>query len=211
MYHGTALWSTEDRRRKARRETTNWGGIGGAVFDLSAKLWRKSLNSKSDLGEMLRQSYGVMLPSDISVAAEQRLSLYDGVALRWLETQQEEQRRAVLDSYKSRFITGPVLTLPVTEQFDFSFDPNGVVPVDETSSAYATLRVTDAWGVLEVSDGALIVRDQNKFVRVVVQAPKEAPGKTGEIAGNGWKLTLAQGWVLSKGSRLADFEVAKKE
>jgi hypothetical protein len=187
------------------------GPAYGLLLDLSGKPWRKGLTSKSDLGELLRRFYGVKLPSDISIAAEQRLALYDGAALRWLESQQEQQRRAVIDGYKSRFVTGPVLTLPVAEQFNFSFDPNGVVPIDDTSSGYATLRVTDAWGVLEVSNGALIVRDQNKFVRVVVEAPKDATGNTGEVAGGGWKLTLAQGWILTKGHRQGDWDVTKKE
>jgi hypothetical protein len=53
------------------------------------------------------------------------------------------------------------------------------------------------------------VQDQGKFVRVVVEAPKDANGKTGEIAGNGWKLSLAQGWVLAKGNRPGDLRVAK--
>jgi len=79
---------------------------------------------------------------------------------------------------------------PVTEQFHFSFDPNGVVPVDESSSAYSTVRVTDAWGVLEVSDGALIVRGKDRFQRVVVEAPTDGAGRADEIVGNGWKLAL---------------------
>jgi hypothetical protein len=187
------------------------GPAYGLLLDLSGKPWRKGLTSKSDLGELLRQFYDVKLPADVSVAAEERLAVYDGATLRWVETQQEQQRRAAIEGYKRRFVTGPVLTLPLTERLGVSFDPNGVVPIDDTSSVYPTLRVTDVWGVLEVSDGAVIVRDQNKFVRVVVEAPKDATKNTGEIAGNGWKLTLSQGWTLAKGNRQGDWDVTKKE
>lgn len=187
------------------------GPAYGLLLDMAGVPWRKSLTSKSDLGDLLCQAYGVELLIDPSAAAEQRAAAYDGVALRWLETQQEEERKAVLDSYKKRLIAGPVLTLPVAEEFSFSFDPNGVVPLDETTSAYASLRVTDVWGVLEVSDGALIVRDQNKFVRVVVEAPKDTGGKAEEIEGNGWKLKLASGWIVSKGERAGDLRVTKRE
>ncbi len=205
------LSSAESESAFSRSFADGSGPAYGLLLDLSGRPWRKRLTSKSDLGEVLRQSYDVKLPSDIPVAAEQKLALYDGVALRWLESQQEQQRRAIVDGYKNRFITGPVLTLPVTEQFSFSFDPNGVVPIDETSSEYATMRVTDAWGVLEVSNGAVIVRDQNKFVRVVVEAPKGATENAGEIVGSGWKLSLAQGWIMAKGHRQGDWDLIKKE
>jgi len=187
------------------------GPAYGLLLDLSGKPWRKSLTSKSNLGDLLQQSYSVVLPPDLSAAAEQRATVYDGVALRWLETQQEEQRKAQLEDYKKRLVTGPVLALPVMEQFHFSFDPNGVIPIDDTYSAYTTLRVTDRWGVLEASRGALIVRGQGRFVRVAVEAPKDSAGTAGEVKGNGWKLTLASGWTLSKGDRPGDLTVAKKE
>jgi hypothetical protein len=180
------------------------------LLDLVDTSWRKSLTSKSDLGELLQKSYGVALPPDLSSSAEQRAAAYDGVALRWSETQEEEQRKALLDGYRKRLISGPVLALPVAERFSFSFDPNNVIPLDDTTSVYTTLRVTDVWGVLEVKDGALVVRDQDKFVRVVVEAPKDAAGKGGEVEGNGWKLTLSPGWVLTKGNRLGDLVAGKK-
>lgn len=187
------------------------GPAYGLLLDLSGKPWRKGLTSKSNLGDLLQQSYSVVLPSDLSAAAEQRATVYDGVALRWLETQQEEQRKAQLEDYKKRLVTGPVLALPVLAQFAFSFDPNGVIPMDDTSSAYTTLRVTDVWGVLEAGRGALLVRAPGRFVRVVVEAPKDSAGTAGEVKGNGWKLTLASGWALTKGDRPGDLTVAKKE
>jgi len=158
----------------------------------------------------VRRNYAIAPPADTN-AAEQRASVYDGAALRWLETKQQEERDAMLSVYRHRLVDGPVLSLPVAGQFSFSFDPNGVVPLDDTASAYGTLRVTDDWGVLEVSNGALLVRDQNRFSRVVVEAPKATVGTTGDITGNGWKLTLSQGWVLSEGDRPGDLRATKPQ
>lgn len=205
------LGSAESEMAFSRSFAYVSGPAYGLLLDLAKVPWRKGLTSKSDLGELLRQTYGVGMPADVAATAEQRAAAYDGVALRWLETQQEEERKTALNSYRRRLISGPVLSLPVAEEFNFSFDPNGVIPLDDTTSAYPTLRVTDVWGVLEVSDGALIVRDQNRFVRVVVEAPKDATGKMGEIEGSGWKLSLKPGWVLAKGERAGDLRVAKKE
>jgi len=205
------LGSAESETAYSRSLAYVSGPAYGLLLDLAGVLWRKSLTPNSDLGDLLRQAYAVEVPGDAARVAEERAAAYDGVALRWSETRQEEKRRAVVNAYKSRLVRGPVLSLPVAEQFSFSFDPNGVVPLDDTASAYPTMRVTDVWGVLEVTDGALMVRDQNKFVRVVVEAPKERAGKSGEIAGNGWKLNLAPGWMLVPGERPGDLRVAKKE
>jgi hypothetical protein len=71
--------------------------------------------------------------------------------------------------------------------------------------------VTDVWGVLEVSDGALMKRDQGKLVGVAVEAPKDAVGKSGAVEGPGWKLTLARGWRLAEGERKGDLGITKKE
>ena len=198
------LGSAESESAFSRSFAYVSGPAYGMLLDLAGVSWRKSLTSRSDLGELLRKTYGIVLPTGLSSSAEKRAVVYDGLALRWSETEEEEQRKAVLDGYKKRLISGPVLALPVAEKFSFSFDPNDVIPLDNTTSAYTTLRVSDIWGVLEVSDGALIVRDQQQFVRVVVEAPRDGIGKGGEIAGNGWKLTLAPGWVLINGVRRGD-------
>jgi hypothetical protein len=65
--------------------------------------------------------------------------------------------------------------------------------------------------LLEVSDGAMLVRENGKFARVVVQAPKPSAGNSGAIEGEGWKLTLAPGWRLAEGTRKGDRIVSKPE
>ena len=187
------------------------GPAYGMLLDLAGAPWRKGLTPKNDFGGLLCQAYGVTLPRDIAAAANERAAVYDGPALRWLETQQAEQREKVLHTFQARLIEGPVLILPAMAEFNFSFDPNQVVPLDEGRTIYPTLRVTDVWGVLEVSDGALLVREKHKFARVVVQAPKAPVGKSGVIEGEGWKLTLAAGWHLEEGSRKGDWRVSNTE
>lgn len=103
-----------------------------------------------------------------------------------------------------------MLTLPFSDKVQVSFDPNGVFPLDDNTSAYPSIRVSDTWGILEISHGALMVREQGKFARVVVEAPKDAEDKSGEIDQNGWKLSLAPGWTIKKESRPGDFTAEKK-
>jgi hypothetical protein len=187
------------------------GPAYGMLLDLDGASWRKGLTAKSDLGELLRQMYAISLPHDTMAAANTRAAEYDGAALRWSETRQAAERQAALDTYKKRLIDGPVLRFQVLEKFDFSFDPNQVIPLDENTTIYPTLRVTDVWGVLEVSDGALMKRDQGKFVEVAVEAPKDAVDKSGVVEGPGWKLTLSHGWRLAESERKGDLVVTNKE
>lgn len=187
------------------------GPAYGMLLDLASASWRKGLTTKSDLGELLRQAYAISLPQDITAAATARSAEYDGAALRWSETRQAEERQAALDAYKKRLIDGPVLRFPAMAKFDFSFDPNQVIPLDENTTIYPTLRVTDVWGVLEVTDGALMKHDQGKFGGVTVEAPKDAVGKVGVVEGPGWKLTLSNGWRLAESERKDDLVVTNKQ
>ena len=187
------------------------GPAYGMLLDLAGEPWRKGLTPKNDFGDLLCQAYGVTLPGDIAAAASERAAIYDGAALRWLETQQAEEREKTLHAYQVRLIEGPALILPAMEKFDFSYDPNQVIPLDENRAIYPTFRVTDVWGLLEVSDGAMLVRENGKFARVVVQAPKPSAGNSGAIEGEGWKLTLAPGWRLAEGTRKGDRIVSKPE
>lgn len=157
------------------------GPAYGMLLDFAGTAWRKGLMAKSDLGDLLRRAYGIVLPKDPTSAAQQRSATYDGDALRWSETQQQKHRDALINDYKQRLVAGPVLTLPFSDQVQVSFDPNAVFPLDDNTTAYPALHVSDAWGILEISNGALMVREQGKFARVVVEAPKDAEGKSGEI------------------------------
>ena len=71
--------------------------------------------------------------------------------------------------------------------------------------------MTDVWGVLEVSDGALMKRDQEKVAGVAVEAPKDAVGKSGVVEGPGWKLTLSDGWRLAESEQKGNLVVTNKE
>jgi hypothetical protein len=187
------------------------GPAYGLLLDLAGASWRKGLTAKADLGELAKQAYAISSPQDITAAANARAAEYDGAALRWSETRQDEERQEALATYKRRLIDGPVLMFQVMEKFDFRFDPNQVVPIDENTIIYPTLRVTDVWGVLEVNDGALIKRDQGRFVAVAVEAPKDAVGKSDAVEGPGWKLSLSGGWRLVESERKGDLVVTNKK
>ena len=83
------------------------------------------------------------------------------------------------------------------------FDPRALVPLPPEGTVYSTLGVTDEWGELQATGGALLAADW-KSVRV--PAPAQAGGDT--LQGPGWKLKINAGWKLVPGARAGDLAVA---
>jgi hypothetical protein len=101
---------------------------------------------------------------------------------------------------------GRCFLLPAAANINFSFDPNGVFALNESSVVYRPLRVSDRWGSLEASAG-MIVRENGAIQRVVVPAPTNTAGD--KLAGEGWKLQLQPGFKVGPGLRAGDFVVEK--
>jgi hypothetical protein len=80
------------------------------------------------------------------------------------------------------------------------FDPDHVEPLDSVGPVYATLRIVDRWGVLEVASGGGLIRD---WQEAIVPAPTVTEGT--HLAGPGWTLELANGWRLIAGGREGDY------
>ena len=73
---------------------------------------------------------------------------------------------------------------------------------------YLTARVTDSWGVLEVDNGGtLMIREAGLVDRFIVPAPADADARP--LRGNGWTLTLNDGWTVKPGRRPGDSIVAR--
>ena len=79
------------------------------------------------------------------------------------------------------------------------------------ATIYPTSRVIDSWGVLELTDGVLIVRESGKFARVVVQAPPSSVPAGSPLKGNGWQLELASVWRIVPATQTGDLIVRKSD
>jgi hypothetical protein len=179
------------------------GPAYGLLLDAMGSSWRKGLTPRSDLGILLALAIGIELPTVNEDEAVRSARSYDGREVIALETQRDHDRQARLAAARQRFIAGPVLVLPVGAQFNYGFDPNHVLSMDETSTVYEGGQVSDVWGVLQAPGGFLIVRGANRVMRVQVPAPADA--KERPLKGDGWTLDLTPGWTLEPGARSGDF------
>lgn len=176
------------------------GPAYGRLLDALGMAWRPSLSPDQDLSDLLATAlYPTSIPNLTDAA--QRAAAYGYDLVRQQEEARAVARMARQTELRQRFVTGPVLRLPLRDM-KVGFDPNRVESLDSVGPVYATLRVVDSWGVLDVTEGGGLIRD---WQEAVVPAPKITKGK---IAGPGWTLDLAEGWILVPGTRQGDYTIS---
>lgn len=165
------------------------GPAWGLLLDDAAPGWHRRLGARVDMSSLLTET--LKITPDPHLAAERSLA-YDGAALRKEESERARDLADRQAKYRAFLVDGPTLTILLTPAMRFTFDPNKVVPLPGQGTVYPALRVTDTWGVLEVSGGALMALDWRS---VTVALPEE--GKT-------WTLQLKPGFKRKRWRRPGD-------
>lgn len=179
------------------------GPAYGLLLDAAAPGWRASLTREQDLAYVLegalRGGGAIRVMTPITRAAP-----YGYAALRKEEQSRATKRVAHLALLGRRFVSGPVLELPLAEM-KMGFDPGQVEALDGVGTVYGTLRLTDRWGVLQCdASGGAISTD---FRRAIVPAPADITGR--RLTGPGWVLELLPEWQIVPGPRKGDWTVRK--
>src|SRR5690606_38219206 len=125
------------------------------LLDDLAPGWRAGLTAQSDLGDLLGEAIGFIPSQDAAAAVQEAAGRYDGQTVADEEVALEVERVQQRAAWTARLVDGPVLRLPF-QQMRIGFNPSNLVPLPPHGTVYPTLRITDAWGVLEVTDGALL-------------------------------------------------------
>ena len=177
----------------------------GLLLDSASPDWRKGFDASKDLGECLREALSVSLPADFEAAAKARGEQYDMRQLVAIEEERANSAEGRLARYRQRFVTGPVLVIPI-HSMQFRFDPRDIHALDDLGKVYPKMKMSDAWGILEVAGGALIAGDWSK---VVVPAPSDINARP--LTGDGWTLELKDSFELRAGKRKGDFVVQRAD
>lgn len=184
------------------------GPAWGILLDEASVAWRSQLNRDSDLASIVADALRIVVPANPEAEASRRALAYDGAAVMAREVARAEVQRQALARYQARFVEGPVLILPLGESLRYTFNPQGAEALGELGTVYLTSRVTDEWGILQVTGGVLLSRDQGGRVSEArVPAPRTPAGPP--LDGDGWTLTLTEGWRLVPAARAGDFTLAK--
>jgi hypothetical protein len=86
-----------------------------------------------------------------------------------------------------------------------SFDPRNIMPIEGYGTVYPTLRVSDNWGILTVTNGALLGTNWDK---ITVSEPTLID--VDKVAGNGWTIDLNSGYFIEKNSSDNNYYLKKK-
>ena len=184
------------------------GPAYGVLLDLTGRPWRVGMKPSADLGLLLQQRYGITIHAS-EAAARAAVSRYEGAEIVTIETQQDQRRKQHVTEARKKFFDGPVLILSLTQDLNYSYDPNNVIGIDASNTVYPTMRLVDAWGVLTVSNGAWLERDTTGgLVRARVPAPADLSARP--LKGDGWSLELKDGWEVVLGERRGDVTIKKK-
>lgn len=109
---------------------------------------------------------------------------------------------------KKLFVEGPVLVLPVSQDFWYSFDWDAVLKLDDHLTFYGgDVKVGDQWGILYATEGALLVRENGRILRVQVPAPADSTKVP--LVGKGWSLNPGADWKVAPSARAGDFALRR--
>jgi len=183
------------------------GPAYGFLLDQIKPTWRAQLKKGDDLTIILQTAFRFRLPANLEGEARVRARTYDGDFLRASETARDNRRQTSLKTYRAKLVDGPILILPATSEINYSYDPNELQPLGDIGTVYPTLKVSDAWGTLTVTGGALMSRKENRLTIIYVPAPADT--NTTQLKGDGWQLELKAGWMVGAGDRKGDFVVRK--
>jgi hypothetical protein len=165
------------------------------LLDAAEVPWRRRVTASSSLSAMTAAAYRITAVN--AASADSLVDRYMGRRMISEERAREQRRIANDARLRTRYLEGPVLSLPVLGKFGFSFDPNGVNTLPGVGTYYETSRISDEWGVLDVSSGGvMLLRRADGFFTGVVVAEPTVSGR--EVTGKGWKLTLADGWSATE-------------
>jgi hypothetical protein len=170
----------------------------GLMLDEADPHWRDKLGTGQRLDELLASALRLPAPALAELAA--RASSYDDGTLRKRELARDEAKQQRLRALRAKLVEGPVLILPL-DKVSYQFNPQTLQPLGDHGTVFPTARLSDAWGVLEVEDGALL--DKKMTVARVSAAGLDAS----KHSGAGWRLTLKDGWTLRRGKRKGDWIV----
>jgi hypothetical protein len=183
------------------------GPAYGLLLDEVNPLWRKDIKQQGDMAAILAKALAIKMPAKLKQEAERRSKRDDCQSLFVVETERENRRKARVANYQARFIEGTVLVIPLSPEMRYSFNPNNLEVLNEANTIFPSVRISDVWGILNVTNGAVLTRQGGRIVKATIAAPINPQAKP--LQGDGWTLDLKDGWQLEAGERKGDYRVKR--
>jgi hypothetical protein len=164
----------------------------GCLLHRMKSNWNRDITSGTNLTGYFLHAFNVHVPQDFVRAASAVTDKYHGQTIIAEETTREEKILKRMAEYKNIFIELSHLDIPL-RNMNVAFDPRNIMPLENKGTVYPNLRITDEWGILTVTKGALMSPAWNK---VTVSSPTKIEEE--KILGDGWTLELKNGFIVQK-------------
>lgn len=156
------------------------------LLDAVSPNWRRKVTPSTDIAEMAATAYGIGVSIPAASQAQAIISQYGGATIEREEAARAAEKVALNRTYRSEFVTGTTLRLPMTH-FNITFNPSDVEQFENLGSVYHNLTVNAPWGSISVSNGDALISPNFKVLTVA--APPALTGRA--LAGKHWVLRLS--------------------
>jgi hypothetical protein len=173
------------------------GAAYGVMLETWSPGWTHRAKPTDDLGQLVMAAARAQPTADPEAAATR----YGGPEIRIAETQHEAERQARIADLRRRFVDGPVVTTPGIRTS--SSASAGFTPIPGIGTVMPGFHTTAEWGTLEAAN-VLVAPDRSALT---LPAPATVTGTT--LNGDGWTLTIANGWSVRPGMRAGDLRLVR--
>jgi hypothetical protein len=192
----TRLFETLDRFSSFTSYARTYGFIHGALY--ATLMHQKGFDFKTirsedaDLGEIVRNLYGVNLPLVCRDVAGSLAFNYDIELIKEEEARHEQEINERTDRIVSTFTDKPVVYFELISPY-FDFEPEDIRPLGSYGTLYNKMRTSDNWGKLTVDKGGCLVSNNFKYLRVTAKGFETNKNR---VDGEGWHLILNSDWEI---------------
>jgi hypothetical protein len=158
------------------------------LLDAVSSDWRRSVTPTSDIAEMAAAAYHIPVSTPTASQGQAIIARYGGATIEREEAARAAEKAALNRTYRSEFVAGATLRLPMTH-FNITFNPSDVEQFEDLGSVYHNLTVNAPWGSITVSGGDALI--SSNFKVLTVAAPPSEAGTT--LKGKRWILRLSPG------------------
>lgn len=178
--------------------------VYGYLLYRKNKHWNREIKPDANLTDFFIQQLNIALPQDLKATALTSADEYHGQLIFKEEILREERIKKQISEYKAKLIAQPHFEIQL-KKMNISFDPRSILPIEDKGTVYPKMRVTDVWGILEVETGALMSPHWNK-----ISITNPTMISTHKVEGDGWILTLKDGYVVEKEEKTGNYIISKR-
>lgn len=179
--------------------------VYGYLLYRKNKHWNKKIERDANLTSLFIKQLNIALPTNLKETALKSTDEYNGQLIFKEERLREERIKEQISLYKTKFIEQPHVEIHL-KKMNISFDPRNIIPIEDKGTVYPSMRISDIWGILEVEAGALMSPNWDKIS--ITNPTKISPNK---VEGDGWILTLKEGYTVKKEKKTGNYVISKIE